>query len=112
MSELKNCLDWEHPDLSVTRQCELLGLNRSSVYYEKRPPDPKNLELLRLVDELYTKRPFYGSRRVLAYLRKEGHVVNRKRIQALMRTLGLQAVYPRGPTSPRPGTTIKSTPIS
>lgn len=78
--------------LSVTRQCELLGLNRSSLYGVPAGGEPLNLLLMRLIDEQFTRTPFYGSRRMTAWLRRMGHVVNRKRGQRL---LGLEAIYPR-----------------
>jgi len=75
-------LDPEHPMLSVRRQCELIGLNRSTVYYEPAPERAANLALMRLIDEQYTTCPFYGSRRIAAWLRTQGHEVNRKRVAA------------------------------
>jgi putative transposase len=85
--------------LSITRQCELLGLPRSSYYYEPRPETSENLRLLRRLDELYLECPFYGSRRMAITLD-----VNRKRIQRLMRILGIEALYPKPNLSrPAPG---------
>jgi putative transposase len=81
--------------LSVRRQCELIGLNRSSLYYEPAPERPENLALMRLIDEQYTKCPFYGSRRITAWLVDQGHEVNRKRVQRLLRIMGLEAIYPK-----------------
>jgi putative transposase len=66
-----------HPDLSVRRQCTLLGLNRSSLYYEPAGETPANLRLMRLIDEQYTARPFYGSRRITRWLTQQGEAVNR-----------------------------------
>lgn len=86
-------------ELSVVRQCELLGLSRSSVYYQPAGESAMNLELMRLIDEQYTKTPFYGSRRMTAWLVRQGHDVNRKRVQRLMRGMGIEAVYPRPNTS-------------
>lgn len=77
--------------LSVRRQCELLGLNRSSLYYEPAPETAENLRLMRLMDEEYTAHPFYGSRRLTAWLERQGEEVNRKRVQRLMRLMGLKA---------------------
>ncbi len=85
----------EHAQLSVRRQCELLGLNRSSVYYEPAAETAENLALMRRMDEQYTKYPFYGSRRMTAWLVQEGEEVNRKRVQRLMRVMGLEAIYPK-----------------
>ena len=88
-------IDPEHAELSIRRQCELLGLNRSSVYYHAAPESDENLALMRRIDEQYTKCPFYGSRRIAAWLRTQGHDVNRKRVQRLLRVMGLEAIYPR-----------------
>jgi putative transposase len=85
--------------LSVRRQCELLGLSRSSLYYEPAGETPENLRMMRMIDEQYTARPFYGSRRMTRWLIEHGEEVNRKRVQRLMRTMGLEAIYPRPRTS-------------
>jgi len=85
--------------LSVRRQCELLGLNRSTWYYEPVPESAANLALMRRIDEQYLRRPFYGSRRMAAWLRSEGESVNRKRVQRLMRRMGLEAIYPKPRTT-------------
>jgi putative transposase len=79
----------------VRRQCELLGLNRSSWYYEPAPETEENLRLMRLIDGRYTDCPFYGSRRMMVWLRGQGEDVNRKRVQRLMRLMGLEAIYPK-----------------
>jgi putative transposase len=82
--------------LSVRRQCVLLGLNRSTLYYEPAPETPENLALMRLIDEEYTRHPFKGSRRMAVWLRQQkGQAVNRKRVQRLMRQMGLEAIYPK-----------------
>src|SRR5271154_413498 len=81
--------------LSVSQQCELLGLSRSSFYYEPATESVENLALMALIDKEYTARPFRGSRGMRAWLRREGHKVNRKRVQRLMRLMGLEAVYPK-----------------
>jgi len=85
--------------LSVRRQCELIGLNRSSLYYEPVGEAAEDLRLMRLIDEQYTARPFYGSRRMAAWLAGRGEEVNRKRVQRLMRAMGLEAIYPRPRTT-------------
>ena len=101
-----------HQGISIRRQCELLGLNRSSYYYQPHCaesiadivsvhiPDPatdtaENLRYMVLIDQLYMKRPFYGSRRMATALKQMGCCVNRKRIQRLMRQMGIQAIYPK-----------------
>jgi putative transposase len=95
-AELKRALvEAGHPRLSVRRQCDLLGLCRSSYYYEPATETKENLALMRLIDEEYTRCPFYGSRRWTAWLVGQGHAVNRKRVQRLMRLMGLEAIYPR-----------------
>lgn len=81
--------------LSVSRQCELLGLPRSSYYYEPQPASEENLLYMRLIDEKYLKHPFYGSPRMTVYLQKLGYQVNRKRIARLMRLMGIRALQPR-----------------
>ncbi len=85
----------DHQRISVRRQCELLGLNRSSVYYAPRPERVEDALLMRLIDEQYTKTPFYGYRRMTIYLQNLGHRVNHKRVKRLMRKLGLEAIYPK-----------------
>ena len=81
--------------MSVRRQCELLGLSRSSLYYEPAGETAENLRLMRLIDEQYTAHPFYGSRRMTVWLTERGEEVNRKRVQRLMRVMGLEAIYPK-----------------
>lgn len=83
-----------HPDLSIAAQCELLGLPRSSYYYEPAPESAENLRLMRLIDEQYLATPFFGSRRMAKHLVRAGQRVNRKRIQRLMRTMGLEGLFP------------------
>ena len=88
------------PALPVTRQCELLALPRSSAYYARRPAvSDEDLRLMRLLDELHLKYPFMGSRRLRDELKKLGVIANRKRVQRLMRLMGLEALYPRKRTS-------------
>lgn len=93
-----------HRQLTVSRQCELLSLPRSSYYRwlgSVRGESVENLELMKLIDEEYTRRPFYGSRKMRDYLRRQGHKVNRKRVQRLMRVMGLRSVAP-APNTSRP----------
>jgi putative transposase len=97
----------KHPELSLSRQCSLLGISRSSVYYNQQPVKAEDLELMNIIDKQYLKTPFYGSRSMTKHLKREGHAVNRKRIQRLMRLMGLEAVYPRPRTSiPYSGHTV------
>lgn len=95
----RQLIDWNHESLSVYQQCELLGLSRSSLYYDPRPTDDETLLLLRLVDEEYTRHPFYGTRKMTVYLRNLGYSVNRKRLQRYYGLLGLEAIYPKPHTS-------------
>jgi putative transposase len=92
-----------HPHISLARQCALVGLPRSSWYYQPAPVDTETLCLLRLLDEQYTRTPFYGIRRMTAWLRTQGHAVNHKRVQRLLRQMGLTAMYPGPrPSAPHP----------
>ena len=95
-------MDRDHRDISLRRQCELLGLNRSILYYEPLGESEENLMLMRLLDEQYTRTPFYGSRKMVAWLGDQGLVVNRKRVSRLMDAMGLEAVYPK-PRLSQPG---------
>jgi putative transposase len=84
-----------HPQLSIRRQCALLGLARSTLYDQPLGASAENLQLMRLLDEQYTTTPFYGLRRMTAWLRGQGYTVNRKRVARLMRVMGLEALYPK-----------------
>jgi len=93
-------IDTAHPTLSIRRQCELVGLNRSTFYLEPAGESRLNLQLMRLIDEEYTRAPFYGYRKMTARLNDpHGYQVNHKRVARLMQKMGLQAVYPRPRTS-------------
>ncbi len=81
--------------LPVSRQCELLALPRSTFYHVPKPVTDEELKLLQLIDRCHLKYPFYGSRRIRYWLEDQGHKVDRKRIQRLMRTMGLAALYPK-----------------
>ena len=87
--------------MSVRRQCQLLEIDRSGLYYEPARESPDDLRLMRLIDEQYLATPFYGSRRMAAWLARRGEAVNRKRVQRLMRIMGLEAIYPRPRTTMR-----------
>ena len=92
---MRSLIDPVHPELSIRRQCALLGLSRSSLYYEPAEETSENLRLMRLLDKQYTACPFYGSRRLTAWLVQQGEKVNRKRVQRLLRLMGLEALYPK-----------------
>ena len=94
-------------ELPITRQCQLLSLNRSTFYYQANPGvSEKDMGLMRRIDEMHMKRPFYGSRRICDWLHEEGHEINRKRVQRLMRQMGIAALYPKKNTS-KPGKSHK-----
>jgi putative transposase len=86
-------VDRQHPSLSVVRQCRLLGISRSGLYYQSVGVSQEDLALMQLLDQQYLITPFYGSRRLSIWLRRQGYLVGRKRVQRLMRTMGLQAIY-------------------
>lgn len=89
-----------HLSLSIRRQCELIGLNRATFYWQPAAETPLNLELMRLIDQEYTRAPFYGYRKITARLNgHHGYEVNHKRVTRLMRKMGLQAIFPRPRTS-------------
>jgi putative transposase len=92
-------IDPDNKNLSLSRQCRLLKLNRSTVYYKKRPIKPIDLKLMKLIDKQYLKIPSWGSRSMRNHLRRLGYKVNRKRVQRLMRLMGLEAIYPKPKTS-------------
>ena len=92
-------IEFNNPDISVVRQCKLLKISRTSVYYTPKGEKPENLKLMRLLDEQYLKTPTYGSRSMVTFLEKLGYDKNRKRIQRLMRLMGLEAIYPKKKTS-------------
>ncbi len=103
VAEKVACVDGENPKLSVSRQCELLRLPRSS-YYRPRFTcfeSTENLDIMRRIDEEFLRHPFYGSRKMRDYLNREGFPVNRKRVQRLMRLMGLESVAPKPNTSKR-----------
>jgi putative transposase len=101
VSEKRACIDHDHKSLSIQRQCELIGLPRCSYYREQESTSESedNLALMRLIDEEYTRHPFYGTRKMRDYLRRQGHKVNRKRVQRLMQKMGLQSIAPKPNTS-------------
>jgi putative transposase len=87
-------VDRADPDLSISRQAQLLGVARSSIYYQPKVDDYQ-LELMKLIDEQYTKTPYFGSRKIAFILGERGYQVGRRRIQSLMRLMGLEAIYPK-----------------
>ncbi len=101
MSERRKQIHTAHK-LPKTRRCELLGVARSTAYYRPETVNEEDLRLMRLIDEIHLRLPFHGSRRIRDELEDYDHRVNRKRIQRLMRQMGLRALYPRQRTS-QPG---------
>jgi putative transposase len=91
----RGLVEWDHPDLSIRRQCQLLGLSRSTLYFRGVGESEENLRFMRLIDEEYVRHPFRGSRGMTDWLQSRSHNVNRKRVQRLMRKMGLEAIYPR-----------------
>lgn len=96
---MRTWIDLSHPELSVREQCQLLGLNRSTLYYQPAPVDPADLALMAEMDRLHTDHPEFGSRKLSVVLSTPGRLVNRKRAQRLMRVMGLEALYCRPKTS-------------
>jgi len=97
-------VDRRHPSLSVVRQCRLLGISRSGLYYQPAAMSEEDLALMKMIDRQYLATPFYGARRLAAWLKKQGWIVNRKRVRRLMQVMGLKAIYRRPRTStPAPG---------
>ena len=87
-------IELNNPDISISRQCELYDMSRSTLYYNPVGITDYDLELMRLLDEQYTKTPFYGVLKMTAHLRRLGHKVNEKRVRRLLRAMGLHAIYP------------------
>jgi putative transposase len=104
VSEKRDCIEPDHSSLAISRQCELIALPRSSYYRKPSGFDEsaENLELMRLIDEEYMRHPFYGSRNMRTYLKRLGYKVNRKRVQRLMRKMGIESIAPK-PNTSRPG---------
>ena len=101
LAQRRKMVDREHPSLSMTRQCALLGVSRSGLYYRSRGTSEEDLALMQAMDRQYLETPFFGSRRMRAWLEREGMAVSRKRMQRLMRIMGLRTIY-RGPRTSRP----------
>lgn len=98
-------IEKDHADLSIRKQCELLQLNRSNVYYVRQPDiSLEDIRLMEVIDRIYTKRPFFGVRKMTKQLKEEGEMVNHKRVYRLMQVMGIQAIVPTPHTSqPRKG---------
>lgn len=105
LEKKRGLIDMSHKELSISRQCELLSLCRSSVYYSPQIKESElDHQLMKLLDKKYLQCPFYGSRRMTAWLKEEGYKINRKRVRRLMDVMDIQAIYPRKRlSSPHPG---------
>ena len=100
----REIVDRQHPALSTVRQCALLDISRSGLYYRRKGTSPEDLAVMEAIDQQYLATPFYGSRRMRVWLQKQGRRASRKNVQHLMRTMGLAAIYRRPRTSnPAPG---------
>ncbi len=99
MKQRKQMIETEPSKISIVNQCRLLSLSRSSFYYRQKPINPEDLELMKLIDAQYLKTPCWGSRSMRNHLRRLGCKINRKRVQRLMRIMGLEAIYPKPKTS-------------
>jgi putative transposase len=97
--ERRSLVEREAPALPVSRQCRLLAVSRAWVYRQLAAVSEADRTIMALIDRQYLARPYYGSRRMAAWLATQGHVVNRKRVQRLMRRVGLVAIYQRPNTS-------------
>ena len=96
----REMVDREHPSLPIVRQCALVGVSRSSLYYCPQGASEEDLSLMGEMDRQYLETPFYGSRRMKAWLERQGILVSRKRVQRLMRVMGLRAIYRRPQNQP------------
>lgn len=94
VEEKRRLVECRHDELSIRRQCELLDLNRSNYYYEPVIVPEETLRIMNRIDKIFTEYPFYGSRKILEALRREGFVIGRERVQSLMRQMGFRAIYP------------------
>lgn len=105
VAKKRELIDWDHPCISIARQCQLLGVSRSGLYYQPVPVSQENLTLMRLLDEEYTRHPFLGVIKMTNWLRGQGYPrVGEDRVRRLLRTMGLMAIYPgRNLSRPAPG---------
>ena len=99
--EKRAWIEPEDPCIPIQRQCELIGLSRSSYYYRLQGESPENIRLMHTIDEIFTRYPFYGVERMTASLCRQGEELNVKRVRRLMRNMGLEAVYPKPKLSQR-----------
>jgi putative transposase len=95
LEQKRKAVEPGHKKITIFRQCELLSLSRSSLYYKPKGQTEYNEQLMKLIDEQYIKTPFYGIEKMTKWLRLNKYYVNHKRVRRLMRQMGLEAVYPR-----------------
>jgi putative transposase len=95
LEDKRELVEVDNSQISLRRQCQLLGLHRSGLYYQPSAESAENLQLMNLLDEQYTRTPFYGVRRMTAWLNQQGSNVNEKRVRRLLRQMGLEAIYPK-----------------
>jgi putative transposase len=100
-NERRSAIEPGHPEISVTRQCELLGFAPSTYYYQPREPREDDLLLMQAIDRIYTKSPAFGSRQISAHLPDHGFTACRDKVRRLMRIMGIQAIYPKKNLSKR-----------
>lgn len=107
LAQKRSLIDWQHPNISLNRQCELLMLSKSGLYYEPASESIENLHYMRLIDEEFTRYPFYGVIRMHQFLLRAGYSVNIKRVRRLCRLMGLEAIYPKPNLSKPMNETVK-----
>ena len=100
VKQRRAAVDRRRPSLSVARQCKLLDISRSGLYYQPARVSESDLELMKLIDCQYMVTPFYGTRKMAVWLKSKRHSVNRKHVRRLMQLMGLKAIYRRPRTSP------------
>ncbi len=94
LTERQDLIEWKEKELSIVQQAELLGANRSNLYYQAVPPAQEEVRFKHRIDEMYTETPVYGYRRIPAQLHHEGRKINPKTVALYMREMGLEAIYP------------------
>jgi putative transposase len=95
LDDKRQLVEAQNEQISLRRQCQLVGLHRSGLFYQARGESSENLELMNLLDEQYTRTPFYGVARMTAWLRQQGKAVNEKRVRRLLRKMGIEAIFPK-----------------
>jgi putative transposase len=97
----RNLIEWNCRELSISTQCELLSISKGALYYEPVTMDPFSIVVMSFIDRQHIQTPFFGSRKMVVELRKSGYIVNRKRVQRLMKKMGISAIYPKRSLSQR-----------